>query len=288
MAQAGSDILVRRNPKTSPSPLIFDSPHSGRNYPSDFMFSCPEAALRQAEDSYVDDLFSQAENNGAILIAAQFPRSYIDVNRAIDDIDPQLLSSTWPGPVKQSEKGRVGMGLVRRICKPGLPVYSRKLSVRDVQHRIETCYLPYHAELKSAIEQLSAKFGAVWHLNCHSMPSGAGRGPQEWGRADFVLGDRDGTTCDPEFTAVVNRILTGMDYSVRVNDPYKGVEIVRRYGNPARGVNSLQIEINRRLYLDEETMKPNRNYKRLKRDITSLISALRLYCEDQLYSAAAD
>ena len=109
MAQPAKDILIRHNPKGAPSPLVFDSPHSGRKYPADFMFTCPEPILRQAEDSFVDDLYAKAPEYGAIMIAAQFPRSYIDVNRAIDDIDPQLIASPWPGTVHPSEKSRVGM-----------------------------------------------------------------------------------------------------------------------------------------------------------------------------------
>ena len=289
MAQPASDILMRHDPKGPASPLVFDSPHSGRRYPADFMFTCPEDVLRQAEDSFVDDLYGRAPEFGAILIAAQFPRSYIDVNRAIDDIDPQLVAGTWPVPTRPSEKSRVGMGLVRRICRPGMPVYDRKLSVREVQDRIRDYYLPYHAELSAAIESVTARFGGAWHVNCHSMPSASsGGGTAGWDRADFVLGDRDGSTCAGDFTLFVAGVLEKMGYSVRLNDPYKGVEIVRRYGKPRSGVHSLQIEVNRRLYLDEETVKPNAGYARLKRNLTALIAELQGYADDQLVSAAAD
>ncbi len=289
MAQPGPEILLRYDPKTPQSPLVFDSPHSGRKYPADFMFSCPEEILRQAEDSFVDDLYARAPHHGAVLIAAQFPRSYIDVNRAIDDIDPQLLASHWPSPVRPSEKSRVGMGLVRRICRPGMPVYNHKLTVREVQERIEKYYLPYHAELRSVIDNTTARFGGAWHLNCHSMPSSSVGGTgSEWDRADFVLGNRDGTTCSTDFTQFVATVLERLGYTVRLNDPYKGVEIVRRYGKPNQGVHSLQIEVNRRLYLNEDTVKPNAGYNKLKRNITQMISALRQYADDQLMSAAAD
>jgi N-formylglutamate amidohydrolase len=181
------------------------------------------------------------------------------------------------------------MGLVRRICKPGLPVYNRKLRPAEIQARIDKYYLPYHHELAQAIEATLKRFGAVWHLNCHSMPStSVGNHHTGWERADFVLGDRDGTTCDVAFRKVVSRILERMGYSVRINDPYKGVEIVRRYGNPAQGVHSLQLEINRRLYLNEATLKPSPGYERLKQNLGALMAALQAYTNDQLFSAAAD
>jgi N-formylglutamate amidohydrolase len=203
----------------------------------------------------------------------------------MDDIDPQLLASSWPGPLRQSEKGRVGMGLIRRMCRPGVPVYARRLSVREIQARIETCYKPYHEALRSTIDSVYQRFGAVWHVNCHSMPSGASHFQE---RADIVLGDRNGTTCNIEFTAFARGFFETLGYSVKVNDPYKGVEIVRRYGDPAHGINSLQIEVNRDLYLDQETLAPNANYNQLKADLGAFIAALRRFADHQLFAAAAD
>ncbi len=288
MGQPATDILYRRSPLGEASPLLFDSPHSGNIYPADFMYACPTHILRQAEDAFVDDLYAHVARSGGTLIAAKFPRSYIDVNRAVDDIDPQLLASSWPGALRQSEKGRVGMGLVRRICRPGMPVYARRLSVREIQSRIETYYVPYHAALRASLDALWQRFGAVWHVNCHSMPSGIVSGPPFQGRADIVLGDRDGTTCHKEFTAFAHGFFEHLGYAVRLNDPYKGVEIVRRYGDPVRGVHSLQIEISRRLYMDEEKLVPNENYNQLKIDLGAFAAALRRFADDQLFSAAAD
>ena len=280
-------VLVWRDAKGVPAPLLVDSPHSGRIYPADFLPACPALMLQQAEDTLVDDLLSNAPDCGAILIAASFPRAYIDVNRAIDDIDTQLLSASWPGPVRQSDKGRVGMGLVRRICKPGVPVYNRKLTVAEVQARIDTYYRPYHAALHDALDLLKTQFGTTWHLNCHSMPSTLGRAALHT-RPDFVLGDRDGTSCSGGFTAFVADAVREMGYSVKINDPYKGVEILRRYGNPQSGVHSLQLEINRKLYLNEDTAQPHRGYGKLKADLTRLVEVVRAYTEDQIYAAAAD
>ena len=283
-------IFTRRGPDGEALPVVFDSPHSGSDYPDDFWYSCPFDLLRQAEDAYVDELFGFAPKTGATLISALFPRSYIDVNRAVEDIDSQLLEEPWPGPVSPSEKTRVGMGLVRRVCKPGVAMYDHKLTVREVRNRIDRYYRPYHRALTEAVEDAHRAFGAAWHVNCHSMPSsGRPHGPaSSWERADFVLGDRDGSTCTPSFRRMIQATLERMGYEVRINDPYKGVELVRRFGHPRRGYNSIQIEINRRLYMNEETLERSYNFPRLKRDIDTLVKSIAAFARDQLIAVAAD
>jgi N-formylglutamate amidohydrolase len=290
MNQGEPDVFIRHTASGYPAPVVFDSPHSGAAYPGDFGYSCPLKLLRQAEDAHVDALFAAAPAAGATLIAALFPRSYIDVNRAIDDIDPLLIDQPWPGPVASSDRARVGMGLVRRVCKPGLAMYDRPLSVAEIQHRIDRYYRPYHRAVGEAVEEAVARFGAVWHINCHSMPSSSGSRivSNGWERADFVLGDRDGATCAPGFRRMVQNALQRMGYNVRINDPYKGVELVRRFGQPHLGRHSLQIEISRRLYMNEETLERSAGFARLKRDIDQLILAITAYASDQLTAAAAD
>jgi N-formylglutamate amidohydrolase len=276
MTETIPGILLRRDPEAPEVPLVFDSPHSGTIYPEDFRFACPLDVLRTAEDTYVEELYGAAPAHGATLLAALFPRSYLDVNREIADMDPDLLDEPWPGALNPGEKTRLGMGLVRRLAKPGLPVYDRKLSVAEVQARIARCYEPYHTALQAACDRLHRKFGVVWHVDCHSMPSEGNAMSTDPGvrRADFVLGDRDGTTCDPALTDFVGRVLRGRGYSVKVNDPYKGVELVRRHGRPAEGRHSLQIEVNRALYMDEKTLEKAPGFDRLKADIAHLIEAL--------------
>jgi len=283
-------IFVRHGPSAASVPVVFDSPHSGDQYPADFDFSCPLKLLRQAEDAHVDALFAGAPMSGATLVSALFPRSYIDVNRAVEDIDLQLLDGNWPGPIAASDRARVGMGLVRRVCKPGLAVYNRRLSVEEIKRRIDVYYRPYHQAVGDAIDEASARFGAVWHINCHSMPSSRGpRGPvRGWERADFVLGDRDGTTCGIGFRSMIQGTLERLGYDVRINDPYKGVELVRRFGMPGIGRHSLQIEVNRRLYMNEETLERTAGFAELKRNIDSLVQAIAAYAGDPLTAAAAD
>jgi N-formylglutamate deformylase len=281
-------VLYRLDPAERTIPLVFDSPHSGVAYPRDFDYSCPLAVLRSAEDTFVDELFGAAPTVGASLIAAHFPRSYIDANRHIADIDQELLEEPWPGPLSPGEKTRLGMGLVRRLAVPGLPVYARKLTITEVSGRIRRYYEPYHAELQSLSDRLHGEFGALWHIDCHSMKSVSNAMASEGAgveRADFVLGDRDGTSCDSAFTRFVADRVAAMGYSVAINDPYKGVEIVRRYGRPPERRHSLQIEVKRALYMDERTLAPNAGYAKLRDDLERLIVSLAGYVRDALLPA---
>ena len=277
-------------------PLIFDSPHSGHNYPSDFKYACTFTELERAEDKYVDDLFSAVPDYQGILLCALFPRSYIDVNRTATDIDPELLHEPWPhSEIAPSPRSDAGIGLIRRLVRPGVPVYDRVLSAKEVLNRIQKYYTPYHEALEKLINQAHYNFGEVWHVNCHSMPSGSAKPKRPIGivgksakEADIVLGDRDGTSCDYEFTFAMRDYLRGLGYMVTVNDPFKGVELVDRYSNPARGFHSIQIEINKSLYMNETTGKKNKNYGALKSDMEKLASWCADFVQYNLQSMAAD
>ena len=274
-------VLWRRDPRDEAMPLVLDSPHSGSLYPDDFTFCCPLTVLRRAEDAYVDELFGAAPDLGATLIGAFFPRSYLDVNRAAADLDPGLLAAAWPNHLSLRPATRVG--LVRRYAQAGVPIYDRKLHPEEVLARVERYHAPYHRALDEACDRLHAQFGAVWHINCHSMPS---TGNRQFGRkgehGDFVLGDRDGTTCAPEFTDFVTRTLRGMGYEVHVNDGYKGVEIVRRQGRPGERRHSLQIEIDRALYMDQRTLEKHAGFDALQADLARLVGALRGFVAEQV------
>ena len=283
-------VLWRRYPATAEVPLVFDSPHSGSEYPEDFRFCCPLDVLRTAEDAYVDELYAAAPELGATLIGAVFPRSYLDANRASDDIDTLHIDGTWPTPLSPSHRTRAGLGLVRCVARPGIPIYDRRLTAAEVMARVERCHVPYHRVLEETCGRVHRKFGVVWHINCHSMPSQ--RSGKKGGHcADFVLGDRDGTTCAPEFTDYVAEVLRGCGYTVRINEIYKGVEIVKRQGRPAVNRHSLQIEVDRALYMNQKTLEKTRGFDPLKTDVTFLIEALREFATarlEQRACAAAD
>jgi len=266
----------RHDPHHDPVPLVFDSPHSGTVYPPDFDHAAPRALVRQAEDTYVAELYAAAPARGATLVEATFPRAYIDPNRHVSDIDPQLLATAWPGAVTASRKTELGVGLVWRLAEGGVPMYARRLSVAEVRRRIVEYYEPYQRALTQALDERHRTFGAVWHVNCHSMPAVGGVMSDDPGRrrADFVLGDRDATTCEPEFTAFVAATLRAMGYAVAINDPYKGVELVRKHGQPGLHRHSLQIEANRRLYMDETSLEKNTGFAALQANLTQLIDSL--------------
>jgi len=273
--------FLRHDPPGAPAPLVLDSPHSGEDYPADFDCAVPRELLRQAEDTHVARLWRGALAHGATLVEANFPRAWIDPNRGLEDIDPALFAAgeTWPGPVKLTRKTEQGIGLVWRLARGGAPMYARGLSVAEVERRIDRCWRPYHDALARALDERHAEFGAVWHVNCHSMPAVGDAWSDDPGRerADVVLGDRDGTTCDAAFTRLVGELFAARGYSVAVNDPYKGVEIVRKHGRPDERRHSLQIELKRTLYMDEATLAPNAGYAELERDLAAVARELAAF-----------
>jgi N-formylglutamate deformylase len=271
-------------PRKGHAPLVLDSPHSGTDYPEDFRPAVSRELLRQAEDSYVDELYASAPDHGATLVAARFPRSYIDANRSLLDIDAALLDAPWPGPAIPGPKTQKGIGLIWRVLDSGEAIYSRKLAVDEVKQRIVRFHQPYQRAVKDALDAVHDHWGAVWHLNVHSMPAVSGRISEEGpgkARADFVLGDRDGTTCEPEFTMMVAEALRAMGYQVKVNDPYKGVELVRAFSDPKAGRHSLQVEVNRKLYMDERTRAKSAGFAELQRNLDALVAQVSAYAAER-------
>lgn len=254
-----------RQPVGHLAPMIVDSPHSGNIYPVDFQYTCPQHFLRMIEDSFVDELVAGATDAGASVLAAEFPRSMIDLNRAEDDIDLAVLAEPWPHPLNPSAMTSQGFGLIRRLCRNGIPLYPEPLTVIEVQRRIDTYYRPYHQVLAELITDRMKAFGHCILINAHSMPD---RSDKETLWPDFILGDQDGTSCDPAVTATVAAILRGQGYRVALNDPYKGRDIIRRYGLTGLGAQALQIEINRRLYLSEITREKTTGFDQLQENMT--------------------
>jgi N-formylglutamate amidohydrolase len=285
-APASYAAFTAHGPAEPRVPLLLDSPHSGLAFPDDFGAALGEFDLREGEDCYVDELYLPATERGVALIAALVPRTYIDCNRHPGDIDLELIEGGhWPGEYAPSGKGRLGKALVWRTLDDGRPIYARKLSVGEVQGRIERIHRPYHRAVRERIEATHARFGASWHIDCHSMNAVAGtqgEGGAGSPRAEFVLGDRDGTTCDPAFTEFVRGVLAGMGYEVKVNDPYKGVELVRAYSNPAERRHSLQVEINKHLYMDEATREKSTGFAALQKSLMTLVDAVLDYTHNAL------
>ena len=270
------DVLRRTDPDGEPAALVFDSPHTGLVFPEDFKPSLPRDQCERVADWFIDDLFGAAPEHGAIYLEALFRRAYIDPNRDVRDLDLSMIDGAWPDPVDATEKTTRGASLIWRVIDGETPIYDRKLPVPEVRNRIETYWRPYHEELSASLDAVHAKHGRVFHVNCHSMPEW---GDARWGdqgerRADFIIGTRDGTTASAAFTEVVVESFRASGYSVAVNEKFKGVELIRRYADPANGRESLQIEVNRGIYMDESAITRNERYGATRAAITRMIQAV--------------
>jgi N-formylglutamate deformylase len=273
---AAGAALTFFEPAEPPAPLVFDSPHSGTWYPADFRPAVSMQLLRGGEDRFVDRLVADAPARGIAVLAANWARTYVDANRAPDDLDPLLVGEAWPEGARPTGKAAAGLGVIFRLIGNAVPIYDRTLSPAEVQDRIERYWWPYHCRLERLLRDTAKAHGAVWHVNWHSMQSiGSTLSPDEGSRRpDFALGDLYGRACEPGFTAIAKAILEGLGYSVRINDPYAGAEILERYGRPEAGVHSLQIEINRALYMNEQTLEAHDGLARLRQDLGTFVERL--------------
>lgn len=262
---------------TAPAmPIVVDSPHSGFTLPDDFGSIAPVDALRTTWDAFVDELWADAPAQGATLLAATFPRAYVDVNRREDDLDPALLAEAWPAPLEPTDYSRRGMGLIRRLALPDVPMYAAPLSVSAVRARIEQYYRPYREALQSRLAQLREAQGVVVLLDAHSMKSRGNAMNVDAGaaRPDVVVSDRHGSTADPALTAFVAEHFRREGYRVQVNDPYQGGDIVRSFGAPSRGVHAIQVEVNRARYMDEAAFTPAAGFDELRAACGRCVAAL--------------
>ncbi len=264
------------SPPLLSTPLVFCSPHSGRIYPKGFVAqSCLDAqSLRKSEDCHVDDLFRGVTALGAPLLAARFPRAYLDVNREPYELDPELFAGPLPAFANtQSLRVSGGLGTIPRIVADADEIYRDRLALGAGLERIELLYKPFHAALAGLLERTRAVYGFAILIDCHSMPSTASGQPQSQ-RPHFVIGDRFGTACDPRLTRAVRDTLAGFGYDVQLNRPYAGGFITEHYGQPSADVHALQIEINRALYLNEASLQRTRGFEGLERDLMRLVGRI--------------
>jgi N-formylglutamate amidohydrolase len=264
------------HPAQPTSPLVFSSPHSGNIYPAGFVAASrlDPVMLRRSEDAFVDELYADAPMAGAPLLKARFPRAFIDPNREPYELDPGMFASALPAWVNRSSP-RVGAGLgtIARVVANGAEIYRGKLDFAAAEMWIEQLYRPYHNALSALLDQTAARFGRVLLIDCHSMPAVGGPMDRDPGkrRVDFVLGDAHGTSCSRTIIDWAQSYLSGLGYTVSRNDPFAGGFITRHYGRPATGRHALQIEVNRRLYMDEDRIARNANFPRLVADLTRFV-----------------
>ena len=232
----------------------------------------PLVDLERTEDAFVDDLFVAAPNSGSVMIAANFARSYVDLNRDSRELDADMIDGKPPRACSlPTPRVEAGLGCLPRIGASGSQIYQEKLSPEEVEHRLSTVHDTYHVQIRKDLMHLRDTWGEVFLLDCHSMPS------QQHGRRalpDIVLGDRFGSACTSRMIGLVERTLRNMGYSVGRNAPYAGGYTTRLYGRPKARVHALQIEINRKLYMHERSVKKSKNFDIIQRDMTSLMHVL--------------
>jgi N-formylglutamate amidohydrolase len=250
------EALDYRPPRRQTAPVVVASPHSGSVYPAKFLAqtAVPLAALRRAEDAFVDELFAAAPALGIPLLAARFPRSFVDANREPYELDPGMFEGPLPRPLNhRTTRVAAGLGMIPRVAASGEAIYRGRVPSDEIEHRLQTCWRPYHAALSALIEQTHRQFGIAFLVDAHSMPSSAsGAGPRERDhRVDIVLGDNHGESCAPDLVDCAERWFANHGLRVQRNQPYAGGFTTQRYGRPGIGRHALQIEINRALYMNE-------------------------------------
>ena len=264
-------------PARQTAPLVFASPHSGRDYPVDFLAQArlDPVGLRRSEDCFVDDLFADAPAHGAPLLAATFPRAFCDANREPWELDPAMFQDALPSWVNSaSPRVGAGLGTIARVVASGEAIYRDKLCFAEAERRVRDCWQPFHDALVALIEQTRTGFGACLLIDCHSMPAHGCVGRGGASAIDIVLGDAHGTACAARITRRIEQLFIGLGYTVRRNAPYAGGYITRHYGRPREAVHALQIEVARRLYMDETRIERGAGFASVRRDLTSLIAAI--------------
>lgn len=260
-------------------PVVFTSPHSGREYASCFLSRARLGllTLRQSEDAFVDHLFAAAPRFGAPLLTARCPRVFVDANREAYELDPEMFCEPLPDYVNTgSPRVAAGLGTIPRVVATGEEIYEIPLDFAEVTRRLRDYYFPFHAALQGLLRRAYRMFGSYLLVDCHSMPSVAATFEADAGlrRADFVLGDCFGSACAPAITEAVEAFLTDKGYTVRRNIPYAGGHITRAQGRPGEGRHAIQIEVNRGLYLDERRVEPHGGFTRLAAHLSDLAAAL--------------
>jgi len=249
---------------------VFASPHSGRAYPGSFVTASRLNAisLRRSEDAFVDELFCGAVAMGAPMIAARFPRAFLDVNRAPAEIDTAMFEGALDVAVDTpSPRVTAGLGVIPRIVRDGAEIYRSKLKPADAEERINRLYRPYHAALARLVEETRAIFGVAVLVDCHSMPSAAAI-------PDVVFGDRYGMAAAPAVTRAAELAFEAQGFSHARNAPYAGGYTTHIHGRRDRDVHALQVEINRALYLDEERIARGPRFEQVHARLNEAIARL--------------
>ncbi|ASR09128.1 MULTISPECIES: N-formylglutamate amidohydrolase [Rhizobium] len=275
------ELFEVHEPVSQTIPFVYNSPHSGRIYPPEFIAQSrlEGIAIRRSEDHYVDELFGSAVALGAPLLAANFPRAYLDVNREPYELDPRMFDGLLP-PYANVNSLRVagGLGTIPRIVAENMEIYARRLPVQEGLDRVEAVYKPYHAALRRLIARTHVQFGFGVLIDCHSMPGNV-RVAGSTARPDFIIGDRYGTSASAELSRAAIAILEEMGFAAIRNKPYAGGFITEHYGRPSRGLHALQIEVNRAIYVDELTLEKRDDFAAVADAVADFMQQMADYVE---------
>jgi N-formylglutamate amidohydrolase len=276
VARTETEAYVLTRPEGRSGPMIFASPHSGRNYPAEFLAQAvlDRRAIRSSEDAFVDELFGMAPEMGASLLAARAPRAYIDLNRAADELDPGVIEGLTRVP--HNPRISSGLGVIPRVVAGGRAIYRGKLGLFEAEARLKRFWHPYHQALAGLIEETRSEFGQAVLIDCHSMPHEAIEAHTRPGQArpEVVLGDRYGATAGREVMERVEAAFAGAGLRVGRNAPFAGAYVAQAYGRPSRGVHVVQVEIDRALYMDEVRVEPLAGFAEFRALITGVVAEL--------------
>ncbi|MDX1780399.1 MAG: N-formylglutamate amidohydrolase [Thalassovita sp.] len=259
MPKAAFEII---HPEKRTTSVVFASPHSGRDYPASFLRGTilDQHMIRSSEDAFVDQLFDCAPSCGAPFLLAGAPRAYIDLNRSAEELDPALIEDVSGGG--RNPRIASGLGVVPRVVANGRPIYNGKISLSEAQKRINSYWVPYHQALQKLLDDSHARFGAAILIDCHSMPHEALDNIVRSGapRPDIVLGDRFGASAAAEIVDQIETAFMKAGLRVSRNTPFAGAYTAQHYGRPSRRQHTVQIEIDRSLYMNEQMIRPNNNF----------------------------
>jgi N-formylglutamate amidohydrolase len=269
-------LFLRHEPDGAAAPLLVDVSRSGREYPPHYRTPLAFTTVHDNVSMYVEDLWAGAPAAGGTLLYCTFPNTWVDVNRNEADMDPAVVDGEWPRPLKPTARTLEGLGLIKTKSRYGEPFQERKLTVAEIEERLAQYYRPYHAELKRIVDGLHSRFGVLRQISCHCMSAvGAPTHPDAGKpRADFCVSDFKGRTASKESMELVVETLRGYGYSVSVNDPYVGNELIGRHGDPARGFDSIQVEINKKLFMEVQTFRRTEGFGRVKSDLDRLLAVV--------------
>lgn len=269
-------LFILSMPARRTSAAVFSSPHSGSEYvPATIGRSrLSPRHLRSSEDAFVDELFADAPEHGAPLLAARVPRASVDLNRSPEDLDPALIS----GASRRFLNPRIaaGLGVIPRVVAEGRPIIEGKISLAEAHRRIGAYYRPYHAQLRALLEQSREAFGQGLLFDCHSMPHDAlaSSAPVRGQRPNVILGDRFGVACERWVVDAATDIFTSAGFVVARNAPFAGGYITQSYGRPAARMQALQIEIDRALYMDETRIEKLPDFDEVRRAVAAAVAGL--------------